>query len=260
MSGFLAFLSKELLEIVRTWRIWVLPGILLAVGLSSPVLAAISPWLIESATSEQPGMVIQIPDPVAVDAYIQWVQQLQIVLLALIIVTAGLVSGERRSGTAVLVLTKPVSRAAFIAAKYVAQMVLVIAAAIVSAIACWAVTLAVFGEAPLGGFTESVLIFLALAAFIVAIMLLCSTVVNTQAGAAGLGLLAYLVASILSGWGPARDYSPAGLFSAVGAVLTRDNVPVLGPAIATIVATALILALTIAIFTRQEQATRLGAG
>ena len=36
MSGFRVFARKELREIVRTWRIWVLPGILLFFALTGP--------------------------------------------------------------------------------------------------------------------------------------------------------------------------------------------------------------------------------
>ena len=45
MSGFGAFLAKELTEIRRTWRIWVVPGIVIFMGLTSPVLAKLTPAL-----------------------------------------------------------------------------------------------------------------------------------------------------------------------------------------------------------------------
>jgi ABC-2 type transport system permease protein len=261
MNGFLAFLGKELLEIRRTWRLWVLPGILMAVGLSSPVLAAIAPRLVESMTAGQPDVVIQIPDPVAKDAYLQFVQQLmQIALLALIIVTAGMVSGERRSGTAILVLTKPVSRPAFLVAKFMAQTLLVITALVPSALACWLVTYLIFDEAPVLVFLQSNLIFMLIAAFFVAVMLVCSTLVNSQAGAAGVGLVVYLVFTIFSGWGPTRELSPAGLYSAVGNVITGAETPVLGPLITGLLATAALVALAVLIFTRQEQSGRMGSG
>lgn len=261
MSGFLAFLDKEFREILRTWRIWVLPGILLVMGITSPALAALAPRIVESVTSGQPDVVIEMPDPDWVDAYLQYAQQLQqIVLLALIIVTAGLVSGERRSGTAILVLTKPVSRAAFIAAKFIAQTALVAGAMVPATLGCWLLTLAIFEDAPAGKLIESSLIFLVLAVLFIAITLLFSTLVNSQAGAAGLGLLAFLVITILSAIGPTREYTPAGLFNAVGAVISEPDVAILIPLLTGLLATALFLALTILLFTRQEQSGRMGAG
>jgi ABC-2 type transport system permease protein len=261
VNGFLAFLGKELLEIRRTWRIWVLPGILMAVGLSSPILAAISPRLIESLTAGQPDVIIQIPDPTAIDAYLQFAQSLlQIVLLALIIVAAGVVSSERRSGTAILVLTKPVSRSAFLLAKFIAQMLLIVVALIPASFACWLVTLALFDEAPPGVFVQSTLLYVVLAALFIATMMVFSTLVNSQAGAAGLGLVMYLIIGIFSGWGPTQEYSPAGLFSAIGNILTGADPPILGPVLTGILATGLLLTLAILIFTRQEQTGCMGTG
>ncbi len=43
MSSFRAFLGKELREIVRTWRIWVLPGIVLFFAVTGPVIARLPP-------------------------------------------------------------------------------------------------------------------------------------------------------------------------------------------------------------------------
>jgi ABC-2 type transport system permease protein len=259
VNGFLAFLTKELLEIRRTWRLWVLPGILLAVALSSPILAALTPRLLESMTNEQPGLIIQIPDPTSTDAYLQFVQTLmQIVLLALIIVTAAMVSGERRSGTAVPVLTKPVSRAAFLVAKFIAQMTLIVAALIPAAALCWLVTFLVFEEAPVLALVQSMLVFAVITAFFVATMLVFSTLVNSQAGAAGFGLLVYLVFTILTAWGPTQEYSPAGLYSAVGNLITGADTPVVIPVLTGLLTTAALLALAILIFTRQEQSGRMG--
>ena len=43
VNGFRAFLRKELRETRKTWRLWVLPGILVFLGVSTPILAAATP-------------------------------------------------------------------------------------------------------------------------------------------------------------------------------------------------------------------------
>src|SRR5665811_532992 len=112
MNGFAAFAGKEAREILRTWRIWVLPGILLFFALTGPVLARYTPELVGALAGDQlKGLVM--PTPTYLDAYAQWVKNLsQIALFALIIIYGSIISSERKSGTAVLVLTKPVSRTA----------------------------------------------------------------------------------------------------------------------------------------------------
>ena len=46
MSGFGAFFGKEFWEIRKTWRIWVLPGMLVFFAISSPILALITPSVV----------------------------------------------------------------------------------------------------------------------------------------------------------------------------------------------------------------------
>jgi ABC-2 type transport system permease protein len=260
VTGFLAFLRKELIEIRRTWRLWVLPGILLFVAITSPILAEITPELVRSLAKDQPGVVIEIPDPVALDAYRQFISQVsQLVLLALIIASAGIVSGESRAGTAILVLTKPVSRTAFVVAKVIAQATLLIVATASAAVICWGVTLAIFGTAPVAELVESTALWLLLALLFVCLMTLLSVLVSAQAGAAGAGIALYFVLSILSQWGPAQHASPAGLFTATTSVIDGDSVPILIPVLTTLLLGALCLIAALWRFNREELAGRASA-
>ena len=54
MTGLVAFLRKELTEIRRTWRLWVIPGMLVFLGLTSPVIAVLTPALVHSMAATQP--------------------------------------------------------------------------------------------------------------------------------------------------------------------------------------------------------------
>jgi ABC-2 type transport system permease protein len=258
-TSFLAFLRKEMAEIRGTWRLWVLPGILLFVAVSSPIIAELTPALVRSV-ADQPGVVIELPDPVALDGFRQFVQSLnQIVLLALIITTAGVVSGEARSGTAVLVLTKPVSRSAFILAKIVSQALLLSVATVIAAVVCWLLTLAVFGEAPVGPFVGAVALWLVYALLIITLMTLLSVAINATAGAAGAGIGIYFVLLILGQWGPTRDYSPAGVGHAVNAVLEGRDAAIVLPLLLSALAVVAITAAAAWLFRRQELSTRLAS-
>ena len=257
MSAFGVLLRKELREIRRTWRIWVLPAILLFIAVTSPILAEITPELVRSLASDQPGVVIELPDPAPLDSYRQLVSQLsQIGLLALIITTAGIVSAEVRSGTAILVLTKPVSRRAFVLAKVVAQLILLAAATVLAALVCWAGTLAIFGEAPAGELVAAAGLWLLVAAGFVCLMTLFSTLVTAQAGAAGAGIAAYFVLSILAGWGPAQRWTPAGVFHATSAVIDGARPELAGPILTTLVLGALAVAAAVRRLDRAELAAR----
>lgn len=254
MRGFNAFLGKEFREIFRTWRIWVLPGIVLFFAVTGPVLAKITPELLGSLmTDQQPGVVIQLPDPTYVDAYLQWTKNLsQMVLFALIIMFGGMISGEKKSGTAALVLTKPLSRTAFVIAKFVSQAALVIVPTVLGALATWGITYAVFAEAPLARLAEATGAWLVFALLFVALMELLSALLDSQAGAAGLGFLGYIVFSVASIWKPALDFSPSGLVGAPTNLVMGEAAELGWPIVATLALTALCVAGAVYVFRKRE--------
>jgi ABC-2 type transport system permease protein len=249
-----AFLHKELREIASTWRIWVLPGIVLFFALSGPVLARVTPDLLRSLMSDQqPGVVIQLPDPTWRDAYLQWTKNLsQIVLFAVIIMFGGMISGEKKSGTAALVLTKPVSRRAFVAAKFVSQALLVVVPVTLGALATWGVTYAVFAEAPVAPLAQATGTWLVLALLFVALMELLSASLDSQAGAAGIGFLGYIAISIAVLWSPALKYSPAGLVNAPSELVAGDAASLLAPVAVTLVLALVLVGGAMAVFDRRE--------
>jgi ABC-2 type transport system permease protein len=254
MRGFTAFLHKELREILRTWRIWVLPGIVLFFAISGPPLAKITPELLGSLmTDQQPGVVIQLPDPTYVDAYLQWTKNLsQMVLFAVIIMFGGVISAEKKSGTAALVLTKPLSRSAFVLAKFVSQAALVAVPIAAGALATWGITYATFGEAPLAPLAEATGAWLVFALMFVALMELLSAALDSQAGAAGIGFGAYILLSVAGLWAPMLDYSPAGLVGAPTTIV-MDKTAALGwPIAVTLALTALFVAGAVLVFKRRE--------
>jgi len=253
MRGFGAFLIKELREIARTWRIWVLPGIVLFFAISGPPLAKITPELLGSFVAEQPGVVIQFPDPTYVDAYLQWTKNLQqIVLFAVIIMFGGVISAEKRSGTAALALTKPLSRTAFVLAKFVSQTALLAVTVVVGALATWGLTYAVFAEAPLAPLAQATATWLALGVMILALMVALSAAIDSQAGAAGLGFLGFIALSIATLWSPAVEHSPAGLLGAPTNLVMGKPVTLGWPLATTFALTAVFVLVAVAVFRRRE--------
>jgi len=252
VSGFRAFLGKELWEIVKTWRIWVLPGIVLFFAVTGPVIARFTPQLLE-AVGPDTGLVIELPDPTFRDAYLQWVKNLvQIVTFAIVIIFAGAVSAERRSGTAVFALTKPLSRSAFVVVKYLAHGVLLIGTVTVGTAITWVLTHAVFGEAPLLPLAQATGVWLVWGLMILGLMVFLSSLVSSQAGAAGLGLGAFVLLSIASIWAPAVRYSPAGLLSASSEIVAGRIGPIVWPVVTGLTLAGIALAAAVVAFSRKE--------
>ncbi len=242
MSGFGVWVRKESFEIRRTWRLWVLPLLVITMAILSPVLAWVTPDLVRSFASDEPGVVIELPDPVSADALRQWAQSLtQIILIAIVITTSGIVSSELRSGTATMLLTKPLSRSSFVLAKALVQSLFVGLLAILGAAIAGVVTRVIFGELSWRNLVELTAVWLGLALFMIAVMTMFSTLLASATAAAGIGIAFYFVLTLGSLWRPVRDFSPSGLLSAVDALAVGNSQQVIVPAISAVVLSTLAL-------------------
>jgi ABC-2 type transport system permease protein len=252
MSGFDTWVWKELLEISRTWRRFVLPLLLLIMAILSPVLARITPELLRSVASNDPGVIIQLPDPTSSDALRQWGQSLgQIVLFAVIVISAGLISSDLTSGAGQLALVKPLSRRAYILAKAAVLAGFVAVVTIAAALVCGLLTRALFGDLPVRALIEVTAVWLVLAALFICVMTFLSTVLRSQTAAAGAGIALYFIASIAALWAPAKTATPIGLLTAYDALVAGRKPPLLWPIVTAAILSVSMLLLAIRQFQRQ---------
>jgi ABC-2 type transport system permease protein len=255
MTGGRVLLRKELLESWRTLRLPIVVGLLLLVGLSSAPLARFLPQIIEAAAGDQLGS-IQIPTPVAADAVDQlWKNLAQFGAIAAIVLAMGSVATERDRGTAAFVLSKTVSRGAFLGAK-VAAIGAVLGLGVVLAVAVgWFYTAVLFEPLPLAGWIAfALLAWLGLSAW-AAITFAGSTVTGSTAAAAGIGFVALLVLSIAAAIPTLGRYLPGGLAApavALAADRPVDAVDVIAPVAGTAVLIVVALSIAAWSFRRQE--------
>jgi len=254
VSGFAAFVRKEVVEIVRTWRIWVLPGILLVFALTGPLMAKYTPEIVASVGGSQMAAIAKvIPVPTYLDAYAQWIKNLsQIALFAIIIIYGGLVSAEAKSGTAVLVLTKPVSRAAFVVAKALVHSAFLALTVLIGTLVTWAGTLLLFGTAPAAPLFAAAGAWLVFGILFVTVMTLLSVLVSSQAGAAGIGLGVYALVSISAIWEPLGKYSPAALSGQPMAIAAGQGADMTWPIVTSLALSAAFVATAAWAFRRKE--------
>jgi ABC-2 type transport system permease protein len=235
-DSFSTFVRKEAVEILKTWRIWVLPGIALFFAASGPLMAKWTPEILTAATGAQGEALMKLLGglPTYIDSYGQWIKNLsQIVFFAILIIYGGLVSSERRSGTAVLVLTKPLSRASFVVAKAFVHSAFITSITLAGTAITWGVTRLVFGVAPGGPLWQASLAWLAFALFFLGAMTLLSVLLDSQAGAAGL-------------------LTPAGLVSTPAAIAAGTEFPSVWAVITTLAGAVLLVGAAAAAFSRQE--------
>lgn len=121
MNSFCVFTIKELKEQIKTFKGIVVAVILLIFGMTSPLMAKLTPDIIKMANI---GIEIKIPAPTYIDAYTQFFKNIsQIVFIVIILVYSGSIVSETSKGTALLMLTKRLSRKAFLLSKFVSAAI-----------------------------------------------------------------------------------------------------------------------------------------
>ena len=119
MRGYLAFTKKELIENIRNYRLFLMLGLFLFFGISSPLLAKFTPLLIESLDMN---MQITMGEPTALDSWAQFYKNISSLGFSLMIILfSSCLSGEYAKGTLTIMLTKGLSRQAVILSKFTAS-------------------------------------------------------------------------------------------------------------------------------------------
>lgn len=252
MNGLLVLMRKDLLETARTWKLPTLLGMLIFFAIMSPIIALITPQLLGSLASSAPGMRIELPDPVYMDSYAQWLKNLsQVVLIVVVFAAGGLVATERSAGHVTFVAVKPVSRSAFIVSKYIVLMGVVAAVTVVGTALVGIGTRIAFADAPLGPVVESTALWLVSVCVIAAFAELFSVFMPTVA--AGFATLVIVgLGSVLAMWRPATKYSPVGLLGAPGDVLAGKETAATIPLVTAVLLVLLLLAAAASLFSHKE--------
>ncbi len=252
MIGFRVLLRKELVEQWRTWRLLVV-GIIFAIfGIGSPILARYTPELVKAFASEQ--LAGAIPAPTIADAISQFQKNLgQTGILAAILLAMGSVAVEKERGTAALLLTKPLSRGAFLSAKLAAIGATLLVSTAVAGAGAYLYTTLLFSAPPLAGYVAMCgLVFLSLLGY-ASLTFLGSTLTRSSMAAAGIGIGAMVLVAILSALPAIGTWAPGNLGGpAMALALGTTANGLLAPLVSTVALVVVAYALAWLSFRRQE--------
>lgn len=244
--------DKELLEQWRSHRLLVVAVVLVAFGLSSPLLARFTPEIL-ALLPEGEQFSALVPSPTVADAVGQYLKNLsQFAVLLALLMAMGSVAQEKDRGTAALMLVKPLPRWAFLGAKFVALGVTFLVATLLAAMAGYYYTLVLFEPLHLLRWLALNGLFLLFVLVYLALTLLCSTATRSQVTAGGLAFGAVILLSLLGSIPRLGDWLPGRLLSWGGDLALGGSATAWG---ALGVSLGLIVAALIgawAIFRRQE--------
>src|ERR1035437_5743953 len=122
MKMFITFTKKELLEEWRNFKILILFLVLIAFGMLSPVLAKMMPDIFSQIDV---GFALTIPKPTYMDSYLQFFKNItQMGIIVVILIFSGNITGELQKGTAILMLSKGLSKLTFIVSKFISMVII----------------------------------------------------------------------------------------------------------------------------------------
>jgi ABC-2 type transport system permease protein len=257
MDGFSIFLRKELRECLRTNRLLVVVAIFAILGIISPLSAKYTPELLKALGTSGGGVTITVSTPTVKDAITQFIKNVAGTgILVALLLPMGLVAREKERGTAAFVLTKPLSRMAFLTAKLFSLGLTLTAGVAIAALATYWYTALLFTPTSVVGFVAASLLVLLSLLVYASFTFLGSTLMSAQLPAAGFGLAGWIVVSILGAFPAVEQYTPAGLLdpaSQLAQGLTPQHLWVsIGASVALLV---VVLLLALVSFRRQELVT-----
>lgn len=209
MSGFWVLLRKEFKEQFKTSKFLIVAIVFLFFGLSEPVLTKYLPELIKSAPG---GVTISLPPPTSADSLVGYAKNMaEFGVLMAVLVAMGAIAKEVETGTAAMVLSKPVGRLAFILAKLKAEWFTFLVALTLGGLACWGYTLILFGDANALGFLYQNLLLGLFFVLCLTVTLFFSSLMKSQLAAGGLAMALIIFLSAISALPHVGSYLPGGL-------------------------------------------------
>jgi len=205
-------------ELLRTYRLLIAVAVLGLFGLVSPILAYFTPQLVERLGPEFGALV---PAPTMVDALVQYQKNLvQFGALLAILLGMGSITREKESGTAGMLLSKPVSRFEFLLAKLAAQVMTFAFAIALAAVGCYLYTWLFFEAPRIWSFIAMNLLLASFLTFYVAVAVSASAVAPSTTVAGALALAVLIVLSILGSLPAVRPYAPNAILDWASSVVS----------------------------------------
>jgi ABC-2 type transport system permease protein len=209
MKGLLPLLKKEIKEQFKTYRFLVVLSVFLLFGLTEPLTLKYLPEIIKMAG--QP-MEINFPTPTAIDSLMGYAGDIgQIGVFVIILVAMGGIANELQRGTALMVLSKPVSRTSFVTSKLLAMSITAICSLAVASLVCFGYTVWLIGRADVSNFIGMNLLIALFMVFSIATTLLFSSMFRSSLAAGGTALGVIIGQAILTAVPKVGDFMPGRL-------------------------------------------------
>lgn len=205
--------NKELLEKWRNLQwIWV-PLVFILLSIMDPITTYYMPQILESLGGMPEGAVFEMPTPSPSDAMMMSLAQLSSLgVLVIVLMSMGTISGEVKSGTAELILAKPVSSINYVTAKWGAFLCLILISFVLGMLMSWYYTVILFGKLSFSSFLFLCLFYGLWLAFVVSLSIFYNALSKIPGMVAFLTIATVILLSLITQlFGNYLLWSPANL-------------------------------------------------
>jgi len=210
MKGFAPLFKKEIREQLKLYRLVIVLGVFLLFGLTSPLTLKYLPEIMKLAGDQ--GMSIQLPIPTAAQSLASYAGDIgQIGALVAVLIAMGCIANELKSGTAIMTLSKPVSRGAFVSAKLLAVSLTFLVSMVIASLVCFGYTVWLIQGAAVWPFVRLNLLLALFLIFCLAVTMLFSSLYKSSLAAGGLALSVIVSQGIISAIPIVGKYMPGKL-------------------------------------------------
>lgn len=119
MKSLIAFIKKEILEFIRTGKLILLLIISILFGIMNPLIAKITPWMMEMLSSDlaEAGVVITEYKVDVMTSWTQFYKNIPLLIIIFVVIMSSILTIEYQKGTLINILTKGLERWKVIIAK-----------------------------------------------------------------------------------------------------------------------------------------------
>jgi ABC-2 type transport system permease protein len=227
MKQWFILLQKELLEMLRNFKwIWV-PLTFILLGAMDPLSSYYLPKIIDTLGGLPEGAMIDIPTPSPQEVLISTIADYDMLgILIVVLITMGVVAGERKSGVAGIILVKPVSFTSYITAKWAGVCILVWVSCFVGFLASWYYIGILFDWIPFQDFMQSFLVYGMWLTFVLTVTVFFSSIFKTTGIVGFTSIAVVVILNLVSGaLSHLFEWSPAQLTPYVNQFLLTQSFP-----------------------------------
>lgn len=208
MNPYIVLISKEVVQMIRDYKIVWLPIAFILLGITQPIVTFYLPSILGSLGSQgitiDPSMTLQQGGEVLASTLGSQFDQLGIIILAISMM--GMIQADKANGMLAFILTRPVSIVSYLSGKIISHYLLAAVSVAIGYFASYLYVRYFFTDVPFSHLCIALFYYLVWILFIVTFTAMVSTMCNSQSMIGLISIVFLIGCRIVVGLSPMIDF------------------------------------------------------